>query len=156
MTGVSRVVLQMKESRHRGMHILVQWWLLVDVPQMPVPQILDPRHSFSGWHYFQSYECSTGEPSTGFLDSHQFFCCCFCETGALIQVFTPAKKVLYSLSHTSSPFCFGYFGDGVSWAIYLGCPWTLILSIPASQIVRIADMNHWYPVRKVNLKCFFE
>jgi hypothetical protein len=28
--------------------------------------------------------------------------------------FALAKQVLYGLSHTSSPFCAGYFGDGVS------------------------------------------
>jgi hypothetical protein len=33
-----------------------------------------------------------------------------------------AKQVLYHLSHTSSPFCSGYFGDGVSPTICLGCP----------------------------------
>jgi hypothetical protein len=32
------------------------------------------------------------------------------------QGFVLAKQVLYHLSHTSSPFCCGYFGDGVSWA----------------------------------------
>jgi hypothetical protein len=30
------------------------------------------------------------------------------------QDFTLAKLVLYHLSYTSSPFCSGYFGDGVS------------------------------------------
>jgi hypothetical protein len=42
-------------------------------------------------------------------------------SGVWTQGFTLAKQVLYCLSHTSSPFCFGYFGDGVScptWA----CP----------------------------------
>jgi hypothetical protein len=33
-------------------------------------------------------------------------------TGIWTQGFTFAKQVLYSLSHTSSPLCFGYFGDG--------------------------------------------
>jgi hypothetical protein len=28
--------------------------------------------------------------------------------------FEIAKQVLYHLSHTSSPFCSGYFGDGIS------------------------------------------
>jgi hypothetical protein len=30
------------------------------------------------------------------------------------QSFTLAKQVLYHFSHTSSSFCSGYFGDGVS------------------------------------------
>jgi hypothetical protein len=25
------------------------------------------------------------------------------------------------LSHTSRPFCSGYFGDGVLWTVFLGC-----------------------------------
>jgi hypothetical protein len=31
-----------------------------------------------------------------------------------IMIFALAKQELYHLSHTSSPFCSGYFGDGVS------------------------------------------
>jgi hypothetical protein len=30
-----------------------------------------------------------------------------------------AKQALYCLSHTSSPFCSGYFRDGVSWTLSL-------------------------------------
>jgi hypothetical protein len=45
------------------------------------------------------------------------------------------------LSHTSSPFCSGYFGDGVSPTICLGCPWTLILPISASQLTRITSLT---------------
>jgi hypothetical protein len=33
-----------------------------------------------------------------------------------------AKQALYHLSHTSSPFCSGYFGDGVSQTICLDWP----------------------------------
>jgi hypothetical protein len=33
-------------------------------------------------------------------------------TGAWTQSFTLAKQVLWHLSHTSSPFCSGHFGDG--------------------------------------------
>jgi hypothetical protein len=29
-----------------------------------------------------------------------------------LRAFTLAKQALYHLSHTSSPFCSGYFGDG--------------------------------------------
>jgi hypothetical protein len=58
------------------------------------------------------------------------------------QGFTLAKQVLYSLSHTSSPFCSGSFGDGVSWTIYPGWPWTLILPISASQVARITGVSH--------------
>jgi hypothetical protein len=46
------------------------------------------------------------------------------------QGFTLAKLVLYSLSHTSSPLCSGYFGDGEggSWEISAHAgfePWSL-------------------------------
>jgi hypothetical protein len=34
--------------------------------------------------------------------------------GVGTQGFTLANQVLYCLSHTSSLFCSGYFGDGVS------------------------------------------
>jgi hypothetical protein len=53
-----------------------------------------------------------------------------------------AKQVLCCLSHTSSLFCFSYFGDGVSKTL---CPcWllTTILSVSASQVARITSMSH--------------
>jgi hypothetical protein len=34
-------------------------------------------------------------------------------TGVWTQGSTLAKQALYCLSHTSTPFCSGYFGDGV-------------------------------------------
>jgi hypothetical protein len=37
------------------------------------------------------------------------------------------------LNHTSSPFCSGYFGDGVSWTICLGWPWTAVLPVSVSS-----------------------
>jgi hypothetical protein len=46
------------------------------------------------------------------------------------------------LSHTSSPFCSGYFGGGILWTICPGWPWTEILPISASQVARITDINH--------------
>jgi hypothetical protein len=40
---------------------------------------------------------------------------------------------VYNMSHPSSPFCSGYFGDGgVSQTIYLDWPQTIILLISAS------------------------
>jgi hypothetical protein len=47
------------------------------------------------------------------------------------------------LSHTSSAFCSGYFGDGVSWTICLGWPCTEILLISASQVARIIGKHCW-------------
>jgi hypothetical protein len=38
-------------------------------------------------------------------------------TGVSTQGFTLAKQALYCLSHTSSTFCSGYFGDEVSQTI---------------------------------------
>jgi hypothetical protein len=53
-----------------------------------------------------------------------------------------AKQALYPLSHIYSPFCSGYFGDGVSWTAYSGWPQTVILLISASQAARIIGMSH--------------
>jgi hypothetical protein len=60
------------------------------------------------------------------------------ETGIWIQGFVLAKQVFYCLSHTFSPFCPGYFGDGVS-----GWPQTMILLISASQVARITGVSSW-------------
>jgi hypothetical protein len=46
------------------------------------------------------------------------------------------------LSHTSNPFCSGYFGDGVSVTISLGWPETSILLISASQVARVSGVSH--------------
>jgi hypothetical protein len=40
--------------------------------------------------------------------------CFVCGTGICAKGFALAKQVLYHLSHFSSPFCSGDFGDGVS------------------------------------------
>jgi hypothetical protein len=47
-----------------------------------------------------------------------------------------ASCLLYPVSHTCNPFCSGCFGDGVSWIICIGWPWTMILLILASQVAR--------------------
>jgi hypothetical protein len=78
-----------------------------------------------------------GEDETGY---------CFFWWGWIwTQGFTFAKQVLYHLSHTSSPFCFSYFGDGVLWTICMGWPQTAILPISDSQVARITGVNHWCP-----------
>jgi hypothetical protein len=46
------------------------------------------------------------------------------------------------LSHTSSLFCSGYFGDGVLETICLGWLRILILPISASQVTRIISLSH--------------
>jgi hypothetical protein len=43
-----------------------------------------------------------------------FFFFFFLGSGVCTQGFVLIKQMLYCLSHTSRPFCFGYFGDGVS------------------------------------------
>jgi hypothetical protein len=45
------------------------------------------------------------------------------------------------LSHTSSPFCSGYFGDQVSGTICLGWPPTMILLISAFQVARMIGVS---------------
>jgi hypothetical protein len=52
------------------------------------------------------------------------------------------------VSHTSSPFCSGYFGEGVSWTICLGWCQTYILLLSAPSVARIAVMNHQHPALK--------
>jgi hypothetical protein len=59
----------------------------------------------------------------------------FGETWVWTQGFALAKQELYSLSHTSSPFCSDYFGDEVSRSICPGWPQTVILLILASLVV---------------------
>jgi hypothetical protein len=60
-----------------------------------------------------------------------------------VNNFAFPKQVSFYLSHTSSPFCFGYFGDGISRTICPGWPLPSVLSFSASQIVRITGMSHW-------------
>jgi hypothetical protein len=69
----------------------------------------------------------------------------FDKTGVWTQDFALANQALYCLSHTSSPFCSGYFGDGVSWTICPGWPCTAILPMSASQAARITGTSHWCP-----------
>jgi hypothetical protein len=49
-----------------------------------------------------------------------FFALFFSVEQVLTQGFTLRKQVLYHLSHTSTPFCSGCFGDGVSGITCLG------------------------------------
>jgi hypothetical protein len=59
--------------------------------------------------------------------------------------FMLAKQVLYHLSHTSSPFCSGYFGDVEMGSHELFFPSWLqikILPISASKIARITSASH--------------
>jgi hypothetical protein len=48
------------------------------------------------------------------------------------------------MSHNSSPFCSDYFEDGVLRTIFLGWPWTVILPISASRVVRITGVSCWH------------
>jgi hypothetical protein len=73
-------------------------------------------------------------------------CCCFWRDWALSL---PSRHST-TLSHTCSPFCSGYFGDGVSWTICLGWPQTSILPISASQVARITSVSHQPPAQKCN------
>jgi hypothetical protein len=55
--------------------------------------------------------------------------------GFELRAFVLAKKVLYCLSHTCSPFCSSYFGGGVLRTICLGLALNLDppdLSLPSS------------------------
>jgi hypothetical protein len=75
-------------------------------------------------------------------------------TGVWTQGFTLAKQAFYDLSHTSSPFCSGYFRDGISQSICPGWPWTFIFHPPisASQVARITT---WWRKPPVPASHFF-
>jgi hypothetical protein len=53
--------------------------------------------------------------------------------------------------------CFveGFFQDRISWTIYLGWLWTVILLISASCVARLTDVSHWHPAALVILKFIF-
>jgi ABC-type Fe3+ transport system permease subunit len=50
----------------------------------------------------------------------------------------------FTLSHSTSPFCDGYFWDRVSWTICLSWLQTVILLISASWVARITGVSHWH------------
>jgi hypothetical protein len=56
-----------------------------------------------------------------------------------------AKQPLYCLSHTTSPFCSGYFGNESLKLFSLGWLQTTILTISASQVARIIGVGYWCP-----------
>jgi hypothetical protein len=74
------------------------------------------------------------------LYSFNFFF--FLQDWVWTQGSTFAKQAFYCLSHTSSPFCSGYFGDGVFQTICPGWPWTVILLTSASQIAGITGVSY--------------
>jgi hypothetical protein len=61
------------------------------------------------------------------------------------QGFALVKQMLYFLRNTSSPFCFSYFRDRISWNISLGWPGTMILLVSASLIAMILGVCHKHP-----------
>jgi hypothetical protein len=71
-----------------------------------------------------------------------FYLIFFVGTGFELRVFALGKQALCSSSHTSSVFCSGYFGDGISRAICLGCSGTCYLP-SLSQSPWITGMSHW-------------
>jgi hypothetical protein len=82
-------------------------------------------------------------------------CVCVWQQGryeAWTQGFAFTKVVLYHLRHTSSPFCSGYFGDGVWRTICWGWPWTMIFPISASHVARTTYVSHWHLTQNQFLK----
>jgi hypothetical protein len=53
-------------------------------------------------------------------------------------------KVLYHLSHNSSPICSGYFENRILRTVSLGWFWTTVILISAFQVARIIDLSHWH------------
>jgi hypothetical protein len=80
--------------------------------------------------------------TNGSLIRHEikFFVCLFLWDWGLNSEF-PAQAY-YSLNHTSSPFCSGYFGDRVLRTSYPCWPGTSVLPISASKVARITGVNH--------------
>jgi hypothetical protein len=66
-------------------------------------------------------------------------------SGVWTQGFIVTKQVLYHLSHITSPFCSGYFGDGILRTTSLSWLQTVILPISASQVARITVVSHQCP-----------
>jgi hypothetical protein len=64
-------------------------------------------------------------------------------TGFWTQGSMLAKEVFLHLSHTSNPFCSGYLWYGVSQSICLTWPFTVILLISSSQVVRITGITFY-------------
>jgi hypothetical protein len=60
--------------------------------------------------------------------------------------------LLYPLSQTSSPFCSGYFGDGVSQDCW---PRTAVFPISAFQVARITSMSYRCPASPIYFHVFF-
>jgi hypothetical protein len=71
------------------------------------------------------------------LNPHSFFLTGFELRGLHLQ-----SRLSTHLSYTSSSFCSGYFGDGVSGTISLDWPWIEIFLISASQIAGITSVSH--------------
>jgi hypothetical protein len=76
----------------------------------------------------------------------------FTRPGFELWEFVLAKQVVCHLSHTSSSFCFGYFGDGSGGGGggYLRNKFPgLSSNLKASQVARITGVSHqcpeWYP-----------
>jgi hypothetical protein len=65
----------------------------------------------------------------------------------LNQGLQACKEALYYLSHTSSTFFSGYFGDGVSQTICPGWSWAVILPVSAFQVARILGISHLHQIR---------
>jgi hypothetical protein len=66
-----------------------------------------------------------------------------------------AKQALYCLSHTSSSFCFGYFGDGVLDIICLECLELWFPLISASQVARIIVVSHRHQALSVSWSWYY-
>jgi hypothetical protein len=72
-------------------------------------------------------------------------------TGVWTLGFKFTKQALYHLSCTSTPFCSGYFENGVYGTICLSWPRTMILLISTSQVAGITGVNHQCPENPSNI-----
>jgi hypothetical protein len=59
-----------------------------------------------------------------------------------------SRYSFYLLSNTSSPFCYGSFGNRVWGTICPSLLQTLSLPISASQVAKITGVSHWLPAHR--------
>jgi hypothetical protein len=96
-------------------------------------------------------------PISDDLDHLSFLSLCFFLSAGFW--FELRASWLQSMSHTSSPFCCGYFGDEVSWTICLGWSWMMIFPLSAFQVARIIAVSHQRPATStifysLTVQCF--
>jgi hypothetical protein len=124
------------ESRSSRSLIPQYLWLQAS-DTMPWGRYLLCHSTYLLWHFHRVL--------SGTMPTANLFMFSFLQTGVWTQA--PHLQSRYSISWSTPPVHFALITlkMGVSQIICLGCPWTLILPISASQVVRITGISHWCP-----------